>query len=155
MKKILWYNKWKRIKEKRKLNMADKEKRYFFHDFFGYIKIQNSIFITKKLLLSALTFCTMQSSSITSHSFINTSCNSWSNLKNHPSYSLLYNPTSQCLISLMFLCVSSSFKSDSLFAIKMLFFWSTNFCSVTLNIPISFHMGCVLFLYPFLPHSLL
>ena len=111
------------------------------------------IFSTKALHLFSSTFGTMQSSSTTSHSFINTSCPSWSNTKNHPPSSLLSNPTLPFPISLMILCISSSSKSGSHFLLKMLIFWATNLWSVTLNIPISFHMVCILFLYPLLLYS--
>ena len=105
-------------------------------------------------LLFYSTFGTMQSSSTTSHSFMNTSMTK-NHPKNHPSTSSYSNATSWCPISSMFLCVSSSSKSDSYFLFKMLFFSPTNLCSVMLNIPILFHMTCILLLYPFLPYSLL
>ena len=89
----------------------------------------------QKIFFSS-TFGTMQSSSTTSHSFMNTSMTK-NHSKNHPSTSSYSNATSWCPISSMFLCVSSSSKSDSYFLFKMSFFSSTNLCSVILNIPIS------------------
>ena len=60
------------------------------------------IFVTKTLLLAYSTLGTMQSSSTTSHSFINTSCPSLSNPKNHPSSSSFLNHSLPFLISAIF-----------------------------------------------------
>ena len=113
------------------------------------------IIFIKKALLSSSIFGSTQTSSTTKHSFINTSCLSWTISKNHPSSPSLSNPTSPCLISSMFVCITFSSKSKNHFSFKMLFFWSTNLGSVTWNIPISFRKACSLFLYLFLPYLLL